>query len=649
MTRPGHRASSLEAPVGLRACCAVLLLAGVVLTASGPALAQSGGAAVDPPVATAGHLDRNWAAYRAHPPTSDAAADAFVALERTAHELGVATLPLHALALLADARDAIEAGNHPLARVLVDRAERLAPDLPATRFTAGWLAARSAPLNPFGGLLQSRAGWDALLAQPATAHAPRTFLHDAARHGLLAFALLSALALFVRRWRHAALDLRVASRFTLTPSQSAFVVLAAAIAAPALLHSPALLPAGLVAVCATTCNLRERLVAALSIAAAFGAVAIVPLQVQLASPSTDATRIAMAASTPCDDACRRHLHDRLDSPLHASASLALAWLHWRDGRPDDRRRAAERLAETPWPDDLQPWVRFLQGNLAYAARDADEAERAWEEALHGLPPADQIGVLINLARLARDRGDTESVRQLTAELLASGDPRAARMLDERGGRSQNLVLAGMVSLPPAPQGTEAHVEWRKMAEDDLARSTRGRMGNDLLLSLSLGVLAWLVLGALLHGLGWTARSCRRCGTPTSRLLHPPSASAGFCVGCNQLDLSSAQLSRNQQRRRESRIELAREHGPRIATVAAVVLPGPALIATGRPLLGAIVLAPLAAGLGLLQADRTLLQVASFTELVPFFDGVIPLAAVLIGGAMVLSTVTMVVTLPGWQR
>lgn len=623
------------------------LLLGMLLPAA--AVAAQPELVIEAPLLRDDHLVRHWDAMQEARPGSPEERAAFDALVRTAADVGVQELPVHALVLLAQARAALRNGDPHRAEVLLGRAALLAPALIAPDFMRAEVLLERSRANVVAALMAVGRAWGRMLESPVAGPAARAFVLDVAARTLMLFALAAALALWWRRRRLLVADLRAVSRFVMTKSMGAHAVLLALVMPALFFWSPALLVLTALGLVCLSLSLRERVVGLAILAALLALPEVVEERArQAASVPTSVVTLVQPITSPCDSACRQVLQQAMEGPRAQEAALALAWVHWRAGRGEDHAAAAALIEDLHLEGAASGSLALLRGNLAFAAGDAEGAEEAWEQVrAEATDPRTQLAAEVNLYRLMSDTGRRNQARMHVEQAIALDRAVADRYLNQ-SGRSQNLILSTMPTLQPELLAREVSAPWTEMAAQERLRPWLGLL---TLEGMARGV--WIVLGLLVAGgliapLRVTARACKRCGTPTGRFLHSEAFRAHLCVGCYQLDRFGGQLSMEQQKVREAPILWARNVRPRLEVVGAVLLPGASLIIGGRSLSGLILMVPAALGVALLMADRMSLRTPWVTETIGFLDGV-PLFAVLLLLLSVLGSVMAMVLTEWWKE
>ncbi len=153
-------------------------------------------------------------------------------------------------------------------------------------------------------------------------------------------------------------------------------------------------------------------------------------------PASEASVAALLARGDTEEALKVARQIALDKPRDATAFFDLASAAQATGRLDEAleaARAATRLA----PDRAGGYV--LRGAIHLQRGDAQEAERAWNEALARSPSASEArAARLHLADLARRRADHASEATiLGAQLDAAPDDH-----ETRAARALALIAAG---------------------------------------------------------------------------------------------------------------------------------------------------------------------------------------------------------------
>jgi tetratricopeptide (TPR) repeat protein len=489
---------------------------------------------------------------------------------RSAYERGVWNLDGAARALLATPGVALERA---------EAAVSLAPDLPAAHIEwarASWLAGGS-PLSAL------RAVGGALLAftrHPEGALWLGGSLLALLAAGLVGGGLLSLLLASLFALPHAAHDFADGVSRNM-PAFGRAALLATLLVIPIALGEGIFgLAAALVAVAAIYGSRRQRVALAVAIVAVVaGAYPLAELAGRAlgALPGDPVARAALASSRGLvspEDAARLAAAPEDD----LLAQQALARLARRQGNLGRADALYQKLIERR-PDD-----RVLLTNAGNVRLHLGHMESALDLYRRALEVGDSAPVLFNLSQAYGRAFQVENLtRSLELAQAQNGDLIAELM------RLQGTQLEGFVVDLPLPARelllrVLGAADGRRWAAEFRAPFAPGWMGTSaaaaaapLLLALILG----LGVGARLNPSRW----CLRCGGRVCPRCHEGEARGGVCGPCNKLYNQPELTDRDL---RVARIDALRSRSARIdklASGAAIVIPGVAGVLGRRPLLG----------------------------------------------------------------
>jgi len=596
---------------------------------------------IDPPALDLPALDVRWYLYRDAEDGSEAEQNAFDSLVATRLELGIRSLPSHALVLLLEADTALQNGDLARAEVLRDRAEGLAPRTAPPRFFDARLAWRTKAWNPVSVTDPLVDAWRRLGASPAGRRAIETWGTDTAGRWLTLLALGVLGLLVLRHAGRAALDLRLALLRGPSLNQARWLIALVVLAPGLIVWSPFAATIAAAVIVAPYLNLRERLVAAVVLVG----LAAMPLLATTfaratAAAADESDRIVLAIDSACDARCVEMLDARMDAGEQA-ARLARAWVYYRHGAADQRRRAAEVLEDWVADPSTASSGETLRGNLLLVDGDVAGALAAYDRAAAAAVTDEQAAAAhFNRYRALAIDGQSEASREafLTSALL---DPKRVELHSSYRGRSQNVVL---MTSPIASAGVyvraleRADTSLIERASDELLRPWYGPIPpDDTNRLLGAGLIA-LVLGAAFGPLKLTSRHCVKCATPTSRRIYEKAWDASLCVFCYQLAHKPRALSHAQRGAREDRVDVRVESWRYLQWILAPFAPGAGAVLAGDALRGFALLSTWLLGVLLLVSDGTRLAVPGSLGADRLFDGRLPIGLGLVGVAVAVSLV-----------
>jgi hypothetical protein len=232
----------------------------------------------------------------------------------------------------------------------------------------------------------------------------------------------------------------------------------------------------------------------------------------------------------------------------------------------------------------------------------------------------------NLSRLyaRRESSDAQRAALVVAD---SNDRQLTADMSEYRGRSQNRTITSC--LPGAESAyvialTRVSPELTDEIRRTLLRPYVGDLSEAQLQRIVIGVLAWLLLAALLPLARVPSEHCRECGTPTSRFVYRTAYLESRCVLCYQLHAIKAQLTFPQQHARDHR---ARSRTARIrgfASVLGTLSPGAGLLFRGSVVPGLLIALTAAIGAAVISVSGSLLAAPLHFEPAFSFDGRAPL-------------------------
>ncbi len=544
---------------------------------------------IEPVRATPARIDELWQARRKAARELDGAASRAAArsMRDAMRDLGIGSLPAHAIAEVREAERALRVNAVDDAVEHASFAVELAPDLPETHVALARARFRAEPTRPLPAL---RAGWAAVVAASRDPHVARALLGDLAGAGIaalfgaaaatIAILFLSRLRLFLHDFRHLPV---VRSG---TPGQATALALA-------LLALPSVFRLGpfavlLAAALAAWAYLgrAERVAVTLSLLAL---VAIPALAAQAARVTAwqgtiadDVHEIETAWPAPVFVAEMEARASR--EPLPSMALVAIGRWHKRQGRLDEARSWYEKALAA---DPRSAAAQVNLGNVLFLEDDLEGAKAAY------LAGAERATDLSTLAAAQYD------LSKLYLRLAAVGQSSEARhkaqqadpaYLARHGADDDFRANAWLVDALPSLDLLAAYA----------AREAVPRTVGEAALRRVAGPLArlgwpWLPLG--LVGSLWVlaflaprlapSAPCERCGRPACRRCDPGAGtSCGQCV--NVFERKNAVDPRDRKRkeaqvRRHDRVRRWTERA------LAVAGGGAGHVAGGRPVTGFVVI------------------------------------------------------------
>ncbi len=366
---------------------------------------------------------------------------------------------------------------------------------------------------------------------------------------------------------------------------------------------------------------------------------LVPIGIALHLPiqgvSGRGARIWSCLHGECDRETRAALEqDGVAHPEDPWPAVALATCALRDQASDaaalaqaaSRLQAVEALDHAAVVATLLGQVRLLRAlsDCAEGQPNVGEllaAERSFQRAADlaaGTSPtgpgaADPSRALVGLAITERLLARRDAA-QLARERLASagGDPSVLDAIPFEEHAEEPCRLHGAMAralMPPDPPGWDVYLQGIRLLDVPPALPLAGVIIGSLSAS-GLSFLAFLALVAVPVVVLATRRRalaerCPRCGTVSCRACDIRATGLDSCPTClaesarpafvDPLDVVAARRARDRWREVKRLVEV----------VGAVVVPGAVQVATGRPLRGLVLIAALAAGLGLIARPNGL--------------------------------------------
>jgi len=544
---------------------------------------------IEPVRVSAARLDELWQSRRKAVREQDAAASRAAAqsMRDAMRELGIQSLPWHAIAEVREAERALRARAVEDAVEHATVAAAFAPDLPEAHFALARARIAAEPARPVPALSAAAAGLAASARDP---HVARALLGDVAGAGIaalfgaaaatIAILFLSRLRLFLHDFRHLPV---VRSG---TPGQATALALAL-LALPFVfrLGPFALLFAGALAAWAYLSRW-ERVAATASLLAL---VAIPWLTVQAVritawqgTIADDVHEIETAWPTPAFVAEVKARSERESLP--APALLAIGRWHKRQGDLAEARRWYDAALVA---DPRSAAAQVNLGNVLFLEGDIEGAKTAY------LAAVDRARDLSTLAAAQYD------LSKLYLRLAAVGQSSEARRkaqqadagyLARNGSDDDFRANAWLVDALPSLEWL-AEFAARDTAPRAVGEAVLRRVAGPLsrwgwpALPLALTASLWLI--ALLAPRLAPSVPCERCGRPACRRCDPAAtASCGQCV--NVFFRQNAVEPRDRMRKEQQvrRHELLRRTTERVL---AVIGGGAGHVVGGRPVLGFLVL------------------------------------------------------------
>jgi tetratricopeptide (TPR) repeat protein len=544
---------------------------------------------IEPVRITPARIDELWQARRKATREQDAASSraAAVALRDAMKELGIGSLPAHAIAEVREAERALRARAVEDAVDHASMASALAPDLPESHFAEARARFAAEPTKPLPALRAAGAGLAAAARDPHVARALLGDLSGAAIAALfgaaaatIAILFLSRLRLFLHDFRHLPV---VRSG---TPGQATALALAL-LALPLVFGLgpfAVLLAAALAAWAYLTRG--ERIAATISLLAL---VAIPWLASQSARVTAwqgtladDVHEMEEGWPTPAfvDALKERAERERLPAP----ALIAIGRWHKRQGDLAWARRWYEvALSTDPRSAEAQVNlgnVLFLEGDMEGAkAAYLSAVDRARDLSTLAAAQYDLSKLYLRLAAMGQSSDARRKAQQADAAYLArhgsDDDFRANAWLVDALPSAERL--AELAARDPAP---------RAVGEAALRR-VAGPLSRWGWPALPLALVASLWLVSLAAPRLSPSTACDRCGRPACRRCDPgATTSCGQCVNVflrqNVVDPRD-RTRKEEQVRRHDRVRRAVERA------LAVVSGGAGHVVGGRPVLGFVVL------------------------------------------------------------
>lgn len=619
----------------------VLLWLGGMLS-PGEALAQGSAPIVEIPRANEARLGEAWRDMLDASEGSTSETSAWERVRASAAELGLRQMPAHAFTLLVQAEEAGARGDLARARLLLDRAEVLGPDLARVAFADARLSWREQPWNLVRVLQNMREGWTRMAADP---------WGEAALHALGGRMLLELLSWilvalpwvwWLGRRRHAAMDLRTLTRGWWWPRQSSVVLGLLLITPTVLFWSPVLLLPAATILFIGQLRLGERILAAILIAG-------IPLAWPIAASIGEQARQTLDADPlmvrsviePCDSTCLQRLSraEERDAELASTWRLVRAWVVFRDGTPEARRRAANLIEDLEVPPEARASLETLRGHFAYIQGDAASAEEHYRRALEAVTSTtDEAALLVNLFRVALLQERRDEATDLVAEVQLLS-PMLTLLHLQEASHTQNRLLAAVP--PEVIRRTEGQ---RLQATPSMAPAEIaplfGRLSPDhALVWAGAGWLA-LMLGVPLRRRRISAEPCMTCGAPTSRALSEEPWRARRCLRCYGLENFPTRLDPDVRDAREAAVRRYQDLRPTFRLILAIFLPGFPQMAVGQIIRGFLPFLLMMTVLVLLGTSAHELDLPHLNGTLPFFDGRVVLALVLWLPAVTISTLSV---------
>jgi tetratricopeptide (TPR) repeat protein len=534
-------------------------------------------------------IDELWQARRRAVREQDAAASRAAAqsLKDAMRELGIQSLPWHAVAEVREAERSLRARAVDDAVEHATVAVALAQDLPEAHFALARARIASEPTRPLAALSAAGAGLAAAARDPHVARAMLGDVAGAAIAALFGAAAATIALLFLSRMRLFLHDFRHLPVVRSGTQGQATALALALLALPLVFRiGPfALLFVGALAVWAYL-SLWERVAATASLLAlvaipflAGQAVRVTAWQGTLAD---DVHEIEAGWPTPAFVAEMKERSER--EPLPATALLAVGRWHKRQGQFELARRWYD-AALVADPRSAEAQVDL--GNLLFLEGDLEGAKTAY------LAAVDRAHDLSTLAAAQYD------LSKLYLRLAAVGQSSEARRkaqqadagyLARHGSDEDFRANAWLLDALPSPErlAALAALDAAPRAVGDAAlRRVAGPLSRWGWPALPLALTASLWLLALLAPRLSPTAPCDRCGRPACRRCDPAATSS--CGQCVNVFLRQNAVDPRDRTRKEAQVRRHVRVRRMTERALAVVGGGAGHVAGGRPVLGFLVL------------------------------------------------------------
>jgi tetratricopeptide (TPR) repeat protein len=536
-----------------------------------------------------------------------------------------------AVALLREARKAIDDGSMQEAEALVDAAELAAPDLVdvhAQRAVLKWKNGDA------GAALQSVvAGAQAFFRDPVS-------LSQIAARGLALVGVvlvlvlaLAALLMGLPALRYLSFDLLQALPKGAHGGQVLALVVMAALAPLVVGAGPVFGSLWILTLAWLYLEGRKRVVVALLAVACVGLPSgIDAISRLIAYPGSRSERAARALFDADGERERVLLKKRVPGELDVFEQAALAYAAKREGRLDE---AAQRLNDLLQKNDLA----WLHGEAGVVAALQDKEEPALAELGKALAADETAYAAAFNASVIHYRGGrsdkaTAAVGPLTARapaLLAAFRQTTYREADVAVGHNRAYVDVYPHTIDVVKAGLEPSPDSIAVA-DTLSRVLlRGESGTRAMGFLGAFPLLWLVLLAARKKIA-PAQACTRCGDPASKRVDGKDVPDGTCAQCFHAFVSTrSRIDAGVKLRKELAISRRRTRLSRTTIGLGVLFPGAGHLFAGAAVRGLVFTLLYGGGLSLLYL------VSGFLPM-PRLGGALPDNALLIVVGVVVAAV-----------
>ena len=322
---------------------------------------------IEAPAITLAALDARWEIYRDSAPASDQESQNFESLRNTVRELGMLSLPAHSLVLLQEADEAVQNGDAARAEALREMAASLSPESAQPDYLRARIVFEDAPWNGAQLTSELQRAYFSFYATPSGRLAINMQLRALALTVGILFALLFSVTVLFRHGGLLAHDLRILARKAITIPQARVLVGLLAVAPALVLWSPVTLVLAALLLSAAYMDWGERLVSLCVVAFLVVAPTLTEQYARFVAATEQGTAVvAGAIQSPCDERCRTQLQARIRYRSDDLAALALSWVEYRSGAPEDHATALSRLQGRELSGAMLSSAELLRGNIAFA-------------------------------------------------------------------------------------------------------------------------------------------------------------------------------------------------------------------------------------------------------------------------------------------
>jgi hypothetical protein len=578
-------------------------------------------------------LEQRWTTFRDSAPGTQEETEAFERFTVAQAELGIPRLRDHALALLRQADNALNAGNEARSNQLFVWASQLAPDAPERYFfeaAQGW---DGAPWSVPGTLATLGPGYRLSRTLPAVAPVIRIQVLQVIAWIILSFASVFYLLQIRRYFQPVVYDISIALGHLPSAMLTRIAVVGLLILPSLLFATPILLLPTIAVFVAAHQNWSERSVSALVMISLIALPGLYGAMGHYLSASDSIVSFYYDAQQDrCDSSCLAQLERLVErNPGDEHGAFALASVLVRTGTDEDLGRAAELLSAHAFADGLSDWAGLLRGKILFIRGQTSAAERAYSAVAErpDLPPDLALAVNFNLYRTADEMNDRPTAERHLSAARAIDRFVVAAFLENSVRRTNRWVM----SLQPPPELLFG--EALRRAEDE-ADAAGLELWKPIAGRLAMGSVAlFVVLAVILMG-GATflqyrvkmSKACPKCNRVMSVRETPQAAQLGYCHDCYRLFMQGASLSTERRKEIERRVDSARTLR-RYTTIAGnVLLGGVGYLLRGRAWIGAPLLLVVLVGLAVVTNSMPTVG-SPFAWGIPTVDGRFALAELLL--------------------